>query len=540
MSNVIGQTLLEQYRVDAFVASGGMGAVYRVWDLKRNVPLAMKVLHAELAEDPSVFKSFQREARALQKLAHPNIVPFYGLYQTLDFAFLLERYIDGPSLKDILRQRQGKPLSVEEALTYLKALCAALGYAHANGVIHCDVKPGNVMIDRGGNVYLTDFGIARHAESTTTTLAGAGAPQYMAPEQIRSEAVTPATDVYALGVMLFEMLTGQRPFKGTEAGTERGGTTAAERVRYAHQHLPPPDPRLFNPTLSPGMTSVTQKAMAKRPSERFANTQSLFQATCIAAGATAESVPERIVLPAIYREKPEIGAGQIGPVALKSEGSRTWQEWWHQRNKRTVAMMVGGVALVAIIMIIAMGRGPTPLPTTGASGSEAKVYPVQSIEAPRLQSSPIPTSPATKILNPTLTKVAYPTETSHPSIQKPTDTSLPTAIPTRVRTSPEEFVNYYYNSINKRDYELTWSLLSQDFRERMHNSSQGGYQGYVEFWNTIDRVVVTGVDIISVNETSAIIIVNAIYYYKSGATTNSHQRFQLIYDKVQGSWLFDG
>src|SRR5512136_323038 len=114
--NLIGKVLLNQYRVEAFIASGGMGAVYRVWDLKRNVPLAMKVLHADLAEDPSVFKRFKREANALKKLAHPNIVPFYGLFQTGEFAFLLERFVDGPSLKDILRKRQGKPMPVEEAL----------------------------------------------------------------------------------------------------------------------------------------------------------------------------------------------------------------------------------------------------------------------------------------------------------------------------------------------------------------------------------------------------------------------------------------
>jgi serine/threonine-protein kinase len=192
----IGQTLLNQYRVDAFIASGGMGAVYKVWDLKRNVPLAMKVLHSDLAEDPSMFKRFQREANALKKLAHPNIVPFYGLFQTLDFAFLLEHYIDGPSLKNILKQKQGKPMEVREALPYLKALCAALGYAHSYRVVHCDVKPGNVLIDHGGIVFLTDFGIARNAESTTTTMGAAGTAAYMAPEQIRGEAVSPATDVF--------------------------------------------------------------------------------------------------------------------------------------------------------------------------------------------------------------------------------------------------------------------------------------------------------------------------------------------------------
>ena len=184
-SQIVGQVIENQYRVDAFIASGGMGAVFRVWDLKRNAPLAMKVLHADLAEDPSIFKRFQREANALKKLTHPNIVPFYGLHHTQDFTFILEAYVDGPTLKDVLRAQNGKPMPISETLAYLKALSAALGYAHVHGVVHCDVKPGNVIIDRGGQVYLTDFGIARHAESTTTTLGAAGTPAYMAPEQIR-------------------------------------------------------------------------------------------------------------------------------------------------------------------------------------------------------------------------------------------------------------------------------------------------------------------------------------------------------------------
>jgi serine/threonine protein kinase len=294
-SNLTGQTLLNQFRVDAYVASGGMGVVYRVWDLKRSVPLAMKVLHADLADDPSVYKRFKREANALKKLAHPNIVPFYGIEQSRGIAFLLERYVDGPTLKDLLKKRQGTPIPVNEALTYLKVLSAALGYAHTNGVVHCDVKPDNVMIDQGGHIYLTDFGIARHAESTTTTLGAAGTPAYMAPEQIRGEAVTPATDVYALGVILFEMLTGQRPFRGDEKESESSGATAAERIRYGHVALPPPDPRLFNPDLPEALAGVILKSLAKMPSQRYGNTQELFSACCQTLGIESLDIPDRIV-----------------------------------------------------------------------------------------------------------------------------------------------------------------------------------------------------------------------------------------------------
>ena len=229
MSNLIGQTLLNQYRMDAFIAAGGMGSVYRVWDTKRNVELAMKVLHADFADDPSAFKFFQREARALEKLRHPNIVPFYGIFQDGQHTFLLEQYVDGPTLRDILNEHpHGLPL--RDTMTVMKALCPALGYAHANGVIHCDIKPGNVMMDSGGQIYLADFGIARHAESTTTTIAGAGTPANMAPEQVREMSVSPATDVYSLGILLFEMLTGHRPFRGDEPQTINHGNTSGERI----------------------------------------------------------------------------------------------------------------------------------------------------------------------------------------------------------------------------------------------------------------------------------------------------------------------
>jgi hypothetical protein len=311
-TGIVGHTLLDQFRVDAFIASGGMGAVYRVWDLKRNVPLAMKVLHADLADDPSMFKRFQREARALQRLAHPNIVPFYGLYHAGDLVFLLERFIDGPSLKDILRSGKGSSLPVDQALVYLKAVSSALGYAHAHGVVHCDVKPGNVMVDRGGSVYLTDFGVARHAESTTTTLGFAGTAGYMAPEQVRGDPVSPATDVYALGVTLYEMLTGERPFLGDEQETEGKGTTGAERVRWAHLHLAPPDPRMKNAALPPELAQVILKALNKQAEGRWASTREFFAAACAAAQVEAEATADRVAL---------MDEGASPLASLRSEGS---------------------------------------------------------------------------------------------------------------------------------------------------------------------------------------------------------------------------
>ncbi len=317
--NLLNQILLDQFRVDSFIQAGGMGSVYRVWDLKRNAALAMKVLHTDLAEDPLILARFQREASLLQTLAHPNIVPFYGLMQGPGFSFLLERFIDGPSLKEVLSARHGAPLPVGETLIYLKALCSALGYAHNSGVVHCDVKPANVLLDSGGSIFLTDFGIARFADTTVTTLRALGTPAYMAPEQITSQPVSPATDIYALGVLLFELLTAQKPFRGTEPvfdTLESAGQTTAERIRYAHLFLQPPDPRSLNPALPPELAQVILIALSKEPGERFRTAQALFTAACSAAGIDSLSLPERAPLsPEVLAAHHAPGTATLPPAA---------------------------------------------------------------------------------------------------------------------------------------------------------------------------------------------------------------------------------
>jgi TolB protein len=420
MSSIsIGQTYLNQFRVDAFVASGGMGAVYRVWDIKRNVPLAMKVLHSDLADDPSILKRFKREANALKKLAHPNIVPFYGLYQTSEFAFLLERYVDGPSLKEILRAKHGKPMAVNEVLIYLKALSAALGYAHANGVVHCDVKPGNVMIDQGGNIYLTDFGIARHSDSATTTLATSGTVAYMAPEQILGEPVSPATDIYALGILLYEMVTGQRPFKKNEKGTESSGLTAEERIRYGHLTIPPPDPRLTNPALPQSLVYVILKALEKDPLRRYQDAYELFVEACRAADINPELLPDR----GSFMER-SITTSQIGNTGnesyMEGQASSTPFPTAEYKKQGVKPWVVIGACILVVFFIlggfILVGGGPVILiPMFDNTDTQ---------EVPKMMSSQSQSSYlSTATHSPTLTPL--PQETSTPIIE-PTSTSSPT------------------------------------------------------------------------------------------------------------------
>lgn len=324
--DLIGKVLLNQFRIDNFEDAGGMKIVYKAWDLKRNSYLALKVLREDLSGDPSIYKKFRRGANALEKLTHPNIIQFYGAYKTENLNFILESYIDGITLKKILSSTKEHILDTYSTLSILKAICAALGYAHVHGVVHCDVKPSNIMIDKGGQIYLTDFDIARHTMSTTTSMAAAGTAAYMAPEQIHGDPVLPATDVYSLGVMLFEMLCGQRPFLGNESGTQDAGFSPAERTRYAHLHLSPPEPRVRNPSLPDAIASVIKNALAKKPSERYQTTSALYHASLSGFELTTEQVTDRFPIHR-WLEKPSDQIGEEYNIddKIKPPRKKSWR-----------------------------------------------------------------------------------------------------------------------------------------------------------------------------------------------------------------------
>ena len=396
-SNIIDRTLLDQFHVEAFIASGGMGAVYRVRDLQRNVPLAMKVLHSELAEDPAVFKRFKREANALKRLSHPNIVQFYGLYQSEGMAFIVQSFVDGTSLQSLLRQRGGNPLSLTEAFTYFKAVGAALGYAHVNGVVHCDVKPGNVLVDRGGNIFITDFGVARHAESAVTTFGPAGTPAYMAPEQILGRDLTAAADVYALGVMMFELLTGKRPFRGATGGTAEAGANAAEAIRQAHLSAPRPDATSLNPAVPRALADVVAKAMAIDPRERFASTRDFFAAACLAAGLVPERVADRLTDTTIFTRR-EYDTGKVivsgAPAVSGSLASRA--PWIAAAAILFLLICIAGGLALSRNLPLTFGSTPTftptrlrPTPTLQPTYTPRPTYTPQPTQKPASTAAPV-------------------------------------------------------------------------------------------------------------------------------------------------------
>lgn len=283
MSDLIGTTILDRYRVDSFIGRGGMAQVYKAWDVKRSVHVALKLLNEDLAEDYVFLRRFAREARALELLQHPHIVRFFGFEEIGRLAFLVMEYVDGLSLRAQLKLL-GRPLSLPEALAVFKPVCGALHYAHQMDVLHCDVKPANILIERGGRVVLSDFGIAQLTESATVTFSTPGTPAYMSPEQCRGEELDVRTDVYSLGITAYEILTLDRPFKGdTDATTGSRG----ERVRWEQMHVPAPSPRGINPGIPPAAEAAVLKTLEKRRSRRPQGALDFYQD--LSQGGTSEA-----------------------------------------------------------------------------------------------------------------------------------------------------------------------------------------------------------------------------------------------------------
>ncbi len=253
-----------RYRVIDRIGSGGMSVVYRAQDLSLGRIVAVKVLHENLTDDEGFLRRFQREAHAVANLSHPNIVTVHDIGQDNNRHYIVMEFVDGRTLKQLVRlqNQQGRPLIVSQALDLGIQICAGIGYAHRANLVHCDVKSQNILVTRDERVKVADFGIARAmSEATQHTLDGQiwGTPHYFSPEQAAGQPASPASDVYAIGVVLFELLTGRLPFLAE--------TPTA--LALMHMQEPPPRASEFNPLVPHQLDQILMKVLSKEPAARY-------------------------------------------------------------------------------------------------------------------------------------------------------------------------------------------------------------------------------------------------------------------------------
>ncbi len=271
--DLIGRTL-GNYRILGTLGQGGMARVYKAYQENLDREVAVKVLPPWYAADRSFVERFNLEARLIARLSHPNIVTVHDANEQHGHLYIVMQFVDGGTLKHRLDQLQseGRMMDTAEVVSVFTQLADALTYAHEQGIIHRDIKPVNVLMDRSGRPILSDFGIAKVLASTQLNLthpgAGVGTPEYMSPEQCQGSAVDGRADIYALGAMLFEALTGRAPFRGDNYPA----------LAHSHIYEMPPRPSSINPTIHPVIERVILTALMKNPQQRFQKASDMAEA----------------------------------------------------------------------------------------------------------------------------------------------------------------------------------------------------------------------------------------------------------------------
>jgi serine/threonine protein kinase len=270
------------YKIVAQLGQGGMASVYKAYHAKLDRYVAIKVMHQAFLEDPNFHARFEREAQIVAKLEHANIIPVYDYSEFEGQPYLVMKYVEGRTLKNILSK--GQP-ALDETLRIMTPIASALTYAHARGVLHRDIKPSNIVIDNDEVPYLTDFGLARIAQAGESTMSQdviLGTPQYISPEQARGERnLDSRTDLYSLGVILYEMAVGRVPFNAD----------TPYAIVHDHIYSELPKPSSINETITPAMESVLLKALAKEPADRFSTANEMMDAFKAAIGGVSVAAP---------------------------------------------------------------------------------------------------------------------------------------------------------------------------------------------------------------------------------------------------------
>ncbi len=279
----LGKILDDRYKIESVVGIGGMAVVYKAYDQQEDRPVAVKVLRDDVAMDAESRRQFRKEYEAVAKLSHPNIRAVYDVVVSGDTEYIVMEYVDGINLKQYLKKQARLPW--REVLDLSIQIARALGHAHSRGIIHLDVKPQNIMLPRDGAVKIADFGIAQIDEGAEdgSSDEAVGSIHYISPEQAKGEAVDARSDIYSLGVVMYEMLTGELPYNGE----------TAEQIVVQHYSVIPPAPSETDPSIPPELEAATLRAMEPDPADRYATAEEMLsELEACAENLQTEPAPE--------------------------------------------------------------------------------------------------------------------------------------------------------------------------------------------------------------------------------------------------------
>jgi serine/threonine-protein kinase len=359
-----GDLIADRYELEELVGTGGMSTVFRAHDRQLERRVAIKILHEHYADDPEYLERFRREARAVARLSHPNIVTVIDRGDDGGRQYIVFEHVEGENLKELV-VRSGR-LSVRRALELALDVANGLAFAHEHGLVHRDVKPQNVLLSREGEVKVTDFGIARslhveHGVTQTGTVLGTG--EYLAPEQASGKPVSPATDVYSLGVVLWELLAGDVPFVGENFVA----------VALRHVNEPPPSLRERRPDVMPRLEAAVDRALAKDPGRRFPSMAAFAKElrACLAeVEGDAPPPPAQDDLE-LTRVTPPVPASPARATARRRARPRTRSRprpLWYA----LLALLVAGAAFAAVLLLGGSGHGNGT--SGGGSGSTVQLH----------------------------------------------------------------------------------------------------------------------------------------------------------------------
>ena len=393
----MNELLAGRYELGALLGRGGMGEVVEASDRRLERRVAVKLLPADVV-DPVARLRFLDEARSGARFTHPHAVAVYDAGQSGDWLYLVMELVEGPSLAEVITE-QGR-LPAAEAARIAGAVLDALGAAHGAGVVHRDVKPGNVLLGPGGAVKLADFGIAKRLDDTVAdrTVAGqfVGTPRYLAPEQLMGERATPASDVYATGVLLFEMLAGRPPFDGDHAIA----------IALSHRDAPVPALATAAPGTPPALAAAVERALAKDPAERFPSAAAMAAAVRASAAAAGTAGPPVVAVAATPRSAADVApaATEVLPTSgsgLMPLASRLGAD--RRRHRMVAAAAVALVLVLVGVLALASGDGdevgsgdttPPTVPnavTTVVAAAPAPAASTATVPPATVRATPAPT-----------------------------------------------------------------------------------------------------------------------------------------------------